>query len=77
MPEAILLDWNMPNMSGIEFLIALRELPGGSGPVVIFCTTETEAGHIEEAMAAGANDYLMKPYDGESLLAKFMQLGLV
>lgn len=77
MPEAILLDWNMPKMSGIEFLIALRELPGGSGPVVIFCTTETEAGHIEEAMAAGANDYLMKPYDGESLLAKFMQLGLV
>ncbi|MBO6521438.1 MAG: response regulator [Rhodospirillales bacterium] len=77
MPEAILLDWSMPHMNGIAFLKTLRAQPDGARPVVIFCTTEEDAGHIEEALTAGANDYLMKPYDGESLLAKFTQMGLV
>lgn len=77
MPEAILLDWSMPDLSGVEFLRVLRGMPGGDMPVVIFCTTREDAPHIDEALSAGASDYLMKPYDGESVLVKFTQMGLV
>ncbi len=77
MPDAILLDWNMPVMSGIEFLRALRGEDGGDKPVVVFCTTENDAEHITEAIAAGANEYIMKPFDGEIIEAKFAEVGLV
>jgi two-component system chemotaxis response regulator CheY len=74
MPDVILLDWNMPTMNGIEFLRVLRRMEGGSAPTVIFCTTESGVEHIREALEAGANEYLIKPFDAESLRAK---LGLV
>lgn len=77
MPDAILLDWKMPGMNGIEVIGAIRGKSGGDRPVIVFCTTEEDPAHIEDALAAGASDYLMKPYDGESLLAKFTQMGLV
>lgn len=76
-PDAILLDWNMPGMSGIEFLRALREMPGGDAPVVVFCTTENDLSFIQEALAAGANEYIMKPFDNEIVQGKFLQLGLI
>ncbi len=77
MPEAILLDWNMPVMSGIEFLRTLRQTDGGAAPVVLFCTTESAMGHIREAIAAGANEYIMKPFDGDIIKSKFAQVGLL
>lgn len=77
MPDAILLDWNMPVMSGIEFLRELRELDGGGAPIVVFCTTENDIGHIQEAIEAGANEYIMKPFDSEIIQAKFSQVGLL
>ena len=77
MPDAILLDWNMPVMNGIEFLRKLRGSPGGDQPVVLFCTTETDMSHIKEAMAAGANEYIMKPFDSEILQSKLEQVGLI
>ncbi len=77
MPDAILLDWNMPVMSGIEFLRELRKSSGGDGPVVVFCTTETNLAAIREAMEAGANEYIMKPFDSEILETKFAQVGLI
>lgn len=77
MPTAVLLDWNMPVMSGIEFLIALRALPTGGDPVVIFCTTENDLEHIQEAMTSGANEYIMKPFDSEIIQSKFLQVGLL
>jgi two-component system, chemotaxis family, chemotaxis protein CheY len=77
MPDAILLDWNMPVMNGIEFLRELRNLPGGDGPVVVFCTTENDIGHIQEAIDAGANEYIMKPFDSEIIQAKLAQVGLL
>ena len=77
MPDAILLDWNMPVMSGIDFLKALRKEDGGDAPVVVFCTTENDMGHITEALNAGANEYIMKPFDGEILGSKFAEVGLV
>lgn len=77
MPDAILLDWNMPVMSGIDFLRQLRCTDGGAGPVVVFCTTERDMKSIREALDAGADEYIMKPFDGEILASKFEQTGLL
>ncbi len=77
LPDAILLDWNMPNMNGIDFLRELRKLPGGEQPIVVFCTTENDIEHIQEAISAGANEYIMKPFDSEIMQAKFSQVGLL
>lgn len=77
MPELILLDWNMPVMSGIDFLRALRKMDGGQTPVVVFCTTENDLAHIQEAIGAGANEYIMKPFDSEIIESKLNQVGLI
>ena len=77
MPDGVLLDWNMPVMSGIEFLRELRAAPGGDKPIVVFCTTENDIEHIQEAIEAGANEYIMKPFDSEIIQAKFTQVGLL
>ncbi|MDY0882626.1 PleD family two-component system response regulator [Dongia soli] len=77
MPDAILLDWNMPVMSGIEFLRHLRKMSGGQMPIVVFCTTENDIQHIQEAIGAGANEYIMKPFDSEIIESKFSQVGLI
>jgi len=77
MPEAVLLDWNMPVMDGIQFLKTLRGMPGGTKPIVVFCTTENDIKHIQEAIEAGANEYIMKPFDNEIIQSKFSQVGLL
>ncbi|MFD1625448.1 response regulator [Azospirillum griseum] len=77
MPDAILLDWNMPVMNGIDFLRRLRETPGGDAPKVVFCTTENDLAHIQEALSAGANEYIMKPFDSDIIQTKFEQVGLL
>lgn len=77
MPDAIMLDWNMPVMSGIEFLEKLRQMQNGDHPKVIFCTTENDMSHIQRAMMAGANEYIMKPFDSEIVHSKFVQIGLI
>ena len=77
MPDGVLLDWNMPIMDGLEYLVALRALPGGDGPIVVFCTTENDIDHIQKAIEAGANEYIMKPFDSEIIQAKFSQVGLL
>jgi two-component system chemotaxis response regulator CheY len=76
MPDAILLDWNMPVMTGIEFLKRLRGEPGGETPVVVFCTVENDLAHIREALDAGANEYIMKPFDGDIVTGKLIEAGL-
>jgi two-component system, chemotaxis family, chemotaxis protein CheY len=76
-PDAILLDWNMPKMDGYEFLRALRRLPGGDKPKVVFCTTENDVAHIARALHAGANEYIMKPFDKDIVEAKFQEVGLI
>ena len=77
MPDVILLDWNMPVKSGIEFLKELRASAGGDSPLVVFCTTENDMTHIREAMGAGANEYIMKPFDSDIIQSKFAQIGLL
>ena len=77
MPDAVLLDWNMPVMDGYEFLGNLRRMPGGDAPKVVFCTTENDMDHISRALHAGANEYIMKPFDKDIVAAKFQEIGLV
>jgi len=75
MPDVMLIDWNMPVMDGLSFLRRLRALPGGDRPKVLFCTIETRPERIAEALAAGADDYVMKPFDGEILQSKLAEVG--
>jgi two-component system chemotaxis response regulator CheY len=76
MPDAVLLDWNMPVMDGISFLRALRAEFGPDHPIVVFCTTESEMQFVEKAIEAGAQEYIMKPFDEEIVMGKFAQVGL-
>ncbi len=76
MPDAILLDWNMPVMDGFDFMRELRKLPGGDRPKVVFCTTENDIAHIARAMHAGADEYIMKPFDAEIVRSKFAEIGI-
>ena len=77
MPDAILLDGHMPNMSGVEFLRALRRESGGERPVVVFCASENDPKFITEAISAGANECVIKPFDRDIIEAKFQLTGLV
>lgn len=77
MPDVVLLDWNMPHMTGLEFLNELtrRKLP--THPKIIFCTTENGLGHIRAAVEAGADEYVMKPFDRETLESKLQLVGIL
>ena len=77
MPDVILLDWRMPAMNGLDFLRKLRTEPGGDQPKVIFCSVENEIEAIREALDAGADEYIMKPFDGGIVAGKLSYLGVV
>nr|WP_294510373.1 response regulator [uncultured Rhodopila sp.] len=77
LPDVVLLDWNMPVMDGLAFLQALRAEYGPDNPPVVFCTTENDMSHIEAAIANGAQEYIMKPFDEDILTGKFAQVGLL
>jgi two-component system chemotaxis response regulator CheY len=77
MPDVVLLDWNMPVMDGYEFLTKVRKIPGGDVPKIIFCTTENDIGHISRALDAGADEYIMKPFDRDIVAAKFQDAGII
>lgn len=77
MPDAVFLDWNMPVMNGLDFLKALRQESDGNQPKVVFCTTENDLEHITEALNAGADEYIMKPFDRDIVEAKFSEVGLI
>lgn len=76
MPDAILLDGNMPVMDGYECLKALRLMPNGNGPKIVFCTTDNDVGHVARAMRAGADGHILKPFDKASMTAKFQGVAL-
>ena len=76
MPDAIFVDGSMPVLDGYEFLKELRSMPGGDKPKVVFCTSEHDVAQIARAMHAGADDFIMKPFDREHVEAKFESLGV-
>ena len=75
-PDVILLDWNMPVMSGMDFLRALRDTALATRPKVVFCTTENGMAYIRAAIEAGADEYVMKPFDRETLESKLHIVGM-
>ena len=77
MPDLILLDHNMPVKTGMEALVEIRAMPGGTTPVIIFCTTENEMDFIMKAVMAGANEFIMKPFDADILTGKLQQVGVL
>ena len=76
LPDVILLDWNMPVMSGMEFLRALRQADLAHQPKVVFCTTENDIAHIRAAIEAGADEYVMKPFDRDTIHSKLQIVGV-
>jgi len=70
-----LVDWNMPEMNGYELLQELRKRPELSSLTIIMVTTEAELGHMSAALAAGANEYVMKPFTKEILKEKLYLTG--
>ena len=76
MPDLVLLDWKMPVMSGLDFLKEVRAIPDIEQPVVMFCTTENGMAHIRAAIEAGADEYVMKPFDRETLESKLQIVGM-
>jgi two-component system chemotaxis response regulator CheY len=77
LPDVVLLDWNMPVMDGLSFLRAARAEHGAERPLVVLCTTENTQDRILEALEAGAQEYVMKPFNAEILWGKLAQLGLL
>ena len=71
-----LVDWNLPAMSGLDLVRAIREMPAIAGMRLMMVTTETQLNRVEEALEAGADEYIMKPFDKEMLLEKLALLGI-
>jgi two-component system chemotaxis response regulator CheY len=76
-PNLALVDWNMPNMNGLEFVTAAREDPRLREMTLVMVTTESEQSHIVRALAAGAHEYVIKPFTSEAMIEKLALLGLV
>ncbi len=76
MPDLIFLDWNLPSMKGLDFIKSVRGQQDGGHPVILFATTESGPGDIAKAMAAGANEYVMKPFDAAAVRAKLADIGV-
>jgi two-component system chemotaxis response regulator CheY len=76
-PDIVLLDWEMPRLDGLETLRAMRQAPWGQAPRVVMCTTLTDMARIAAALEAGADEYIMKPYDGDILADKLRGIGVL
>ncbi len=74
LPDLILLDWNMPVMSGLETLKELRKVMPEL-PTVMFCTTNSDAVDIHAGIDAGATDWIVKPFDADAMQAKLEKIG--
>lgn len=75
MPDLVITDWNMPVMSGIEFVTALRAIPTARPPRVVFCTTNSGAKDIHKGITAGADEYVIKPFDEAALISRLQSIG--
>jgi two-component system chemotaxis response regulator CheY len=76
-PELALIDWNMPNMNGLEFVAAVRSEQRLRDMTLVMVTTESEQSQVARALAAGAHEYVIKPFTSDALLEKLALLGLV
>ncbi len=78
MPELVLLDWEMPVMGAMEFMSAIKHsTDANKRPIIFYCTTENDPVDIANALAGGANDFILKPFDRAAIETKLMDCGLV
>jgi two-component system chemotaxis response regulator CheY len=77
MPNLILLDWHLPVMDGLDFLPKLRQMDGGKNPKVVFCASEADVAQIARALRAGADEYLLKPFDRGTVETKLHDVGML
>ncbi|MBM4001488.1 MAG: response regulator [Planctomycetes bacterium] len=77
LPDVVLVDWNMPEMDGLEFVKAVRRDARYAGLVMVMVTTETEPDQMLRALTAGADEYLMKPFQKDALVEKLRLVGVV
>jgi two-component system, chemotaxis family, chemotaxis protein CheY len=68
--DIVLLDWNMPEMNGLDCLKKIRENPSWSNVKVVMCTSEADKGKVMEALSSGANNYIVKPFTPETIKEK-------
>jgi two-component system, chemotaxis family, chemotaxis protein CheY len=71
------LDWNMPNMTGIQVVRYVRSDPKFKDMPILMCTSETELERVMEALREGANEYIMKPFDQEAIGEKLTMMGIL
>jgi two-component system chemotaxis response regulator CheY len=76
-PDLVCIDWNMPVMNGLDLLVALRAKPELRYVTLMMVTTESEQAQIVRALAAGAHEYLIKPFTPDAMLDKLALLGLL
>jgi two-component system chemotaxis response regulator CheY len=76
MPDLIFLDWNLPSMKGVDFVKSVRGQQDGGRPVILFCITENDSQEIAAGVTAGANDYVLKPFDAAQIRAKLADIGV-
>jgi two-component system chemotaxis response regulator CheY len=74
--DLALVDWNMPEMNGLEFIQTVRAEQSYDGVLLMMVTTETEMENVARALAAGANEYVMKPFTQEVILEKLQMFGM-
>lgn len=77
MPGLILLDWDMPVMTGIQFISQLRALEAPHRPMAVFCTSRSDSQDIFKGIEAGADEYITKPFTEVSLRAKLERIGAI
>jgi two-component system chemotaxis response regulator CheY len=77
LPQLALIDWNMPVMNGLEFIVAVRKRPEWRGITLMMVTTESEHAQIVRALAAGAHEYVIKPFTPDAIEEKLALLGLL
>jgi two-component system chemotaxis response regulator CheY len=75
-PEVVIVDWNMPGMTGIEFIETVRLPPFSSTARLVMVTSESEVPQVVRALEAGADEYVMKPFTKQSILEKLQLLGI-
>ena len=74
--ELALIDWNLPEMSGLDLVKTVRNMSDLENLRLMMVTTETQLARVREALTAGADEYIMKPFDKDMLLEKLTLLGI-